>query len=357
VALLFVVSLVSACRGNEAGDGTLGWRRDAVLPFSASNVGAPTGVEELAQRGFDFPLGPAKIWSHYLAYTPGREQVVVCDLDTGRVATIATRNEPTEVFDYAVGSGDVVLYAVLSTLPDVTSGQPVDWRIEAADLRSPRRWRIAAGTGAFEAIPRPAIGGRWIVWTEASATGIAVHTFDLRSGRHYQPAPPEVRAGNTGVTSGGTVVFDGVSTGGRDVFVVPADGASPPRQVTQQGRVQPLIVANGRAAWRNLQPDGQDERWTMVPDGNEQPVQIATDGRVVPGSDFLVAEEGAGATGLVLHPVAFEGESMSLVTAGERLDLDSLWDVHGDTIVWVTVLEPLQTPLRRLLRIGRVIRR
>lgn len=156
-----------------------------------------------------------------------------------------------------------------------------------------------------------------------------------------------------GIGEQDVVVFDGVSGAGRrDVLAVPADGSAPIRRLTDQGDVQPLVVANGRVTWRNG-PAGptEPERWTMVPGRDEELVRVPSRGRAVPGADFLVTEEGEG---LAIHAVAPGMPPVPLVAEGQRLDRGALWDVGGDVVVWVGVDYPPIGAVRRHLHVARV---
>jgi hypothetical protein len=358
VALLTLL-LGSSCSGGERDVGvTLEWRRDPSLPCPQLRSGSDpisTGLD--VERLYDLPLevalGPVKLWGPHLSYPVDRRQVVVCDLVKGKVAVVAERRAAEgTVYDYVVGSGDHVVYTRLSELPNVMD--TVDWAIEAVNLSTGARQVLAERrAGTPDLVPRPAVRGNWVAWTQEEESGVAVRVRDLATNTGRELAGAEVQAGNVGITEQDIVVFDGTpGAGRRDVFAVPADGSAPMRKLTDQGSVQPLVVANGRVTWRNG-PTGptEPERWTMVPGRDEEPVRVASMGRAVPGADFLVTEEGEG---LAVHALSPGTPPVPLVAAGQRLDRGALWDVGGDVVVWVGVDYPPLKEVRRHLHVARV---
>ena len=357
VVVAVVGLLAPGCSGGGPDDEAVVWTETPSLPCPRVEQQSPAsapGADYLADLAVGMKLGAVKLWGHYLSYSTG-DRVVVCDLESGRTAVLAQRPEGTAtLFDYVVGSGDRVVFTRLSKLPSVT--EKVDWAIETVDPATGARRTVAETKAATpELAPRPAIEGPWLAWTQEGSGGVSVETLDLRSGRRRTVAPASTRAGNVGVTTDGRVVFDGSSGPGRerDVFVVPAAGGEI-HKLTNQGAVQPLVVANGRATWRNGS-DGpvEPERWTTALGEGETPVRVMSTGRAVPGPDFLVTEEGEG---LMVHGLRPGDPPMPLVHPGERLDLGALWDVRGELVVWVTVDYPPTTPLRRHLRMARVRR-
>jgi hypothetical protein len=358
-ATLLGFLLASGCSGGE-GDArvTLEWRRDPSLPCPQIRPGSDpisTGLD--VERLYDLPLevavGPVKVWGPHLSYPVAGRQVVVCDLVEGTVAVVADRRAAEgTVYDYVVGSGDHVVYTRLSEVPNVMD--TVDWAIEAVHLSTGERQVLAELRGATpDLVPRPAVRGNLVAWTQEEKGGVAVRVHDLATDAERELAGAEVQAGNVGIGEQDVVVFDGTSGAGRrDVFAVPAHGSAPMRRLTDQGDVQPLVVANGRVTWRNG-PTGpaEPERWTMVPGRDEQPVRVPSRGRAVPGAHFLVTEEG---DGLAVHALSLETPPVPLVAEGQRLDRGALWDVGGDVVVWVGVDYPPIEAVRRHLHVARV---
>jgi hypothetical protein len=360
VAALVPLLLASGCIGVERDARVnLEWRRDPSLPCpqlgsgSSDPMSAGPDVERLYDLPLEVGLGPVKLWGPHLSYPVDRRQVVVCDLVKGKVVVVAERRAAKgTVYDYVVGADEYVVYTRLSDLPNVMD--KVDWAIEAVNLSTGERQVLAEfREGTPDLVPRPSVRGNWVAWTQEEEGGVAVRVHDLATNTGRELAGPEVQAGNVGIAERNVVVFDGTSGAGRrDVFAVPADGSAPLRRLTDQGKVQPLIVANGRVTWRNGAPGPTEpERWTMVPDRDEEPVRVASRGRAVPGGSFLVTEEGEG---LAVHALSPGSPPMPLVAEGQRLDRGALWDVSGDVVVWVGVDYPPLETVRRHLHVARV---
>ncbi len=300
-----------------------------------------------------------RIWDRYLSYTPKRNSVVLCDLATGRTAEVARAKAPGEMFDYAVGSGDKVVYAVLSGVPNADRPVPVKWRLEVLDLGSGKRRRLDEFSVTYAGVPRPMAAGRWVLWTRPTVSGTSVVTFDHRTGRTRIVASGERKAGNAGVSEGGLVAFDGEGpSGSRQVFVTPADGTGAARPITDHAAVRPIAVANGRVAWRDTPAGGPEQRWTTAIGSDEPPRSVDAMARVVPGADFMVAEvpvEGD-LPRLAVHDVNRPGTSWPLLPENERVDLGSYWDVSGDLIAWVSIELDSAGQVKRHLRLARVVR-
>lgn len=362
-AALFLALFVSGCSA-ENGQGeevTIKWRRDPSLPcphlYPPSPPSRALDIEPLHDLPLEVSVGPVKLWGPYLSYPVDRRRVVLCNLANGEVAVVAERraSEGT-VYDYVVGSGERVVYTRLSTLPNVL--EKVNWAIEAVNVSTGERRVLAELHQATpDLVPRPAANDRFVAWTHETNGGVAVRVHELTTGDERELAPAKMQAGNVGITEDDLVVFDGESgLRRRDVFAVPADGSTPPRRLTDQGAVQPLIVANGRVTWRNSVPGAEAaERWTMVVGRNDErtlvPVRVEASGRAVPGAEFLVTEDGGG---LMIHAVVPGTPPVPLVMKGQRLDRGALWDVRGDIVVWVGVDYPPIDTVRRHLHLARV---
>jgi hypothetical protein len=375
-ALLCVSPVLLSCSGNGDANASA-WRRPGGLPCpeiasSPTPQGPSPTITPIADIGHETRLSSLRLWGNFLAYAAEGRSIVVCDVRRGRVRDIATVEEGSPaVLDYVVGSGDIVVYSQLSRLPEVdTADDAAAWTIESFDLRNGERRRLARSGPAgsvgteYDVLPIPSIEWPWVAWTSVTDDDAGpdtggkrlrsgeVHTFDLRTGRRRTVAAAPMRPGHASVTRG-IVVFDGTvpgaPDGSRDIFVVPADGSAPPRQLTTQGRVRPPTARDGRVAWRtDASGNGPEELWTMALTASE-PTRLPSGTNPVPGEDIVVAVT---SKRLAAHVAAgSKTVTLELTPDPDRrlLDFEPRWDVEGGVVAWSTIERPIRsTPVRHL---------
>lgn len=377
----------------------LKWKTDPRLPCTTYSIVRPGTPSERAgamalylDADLPFDQDISYVWmsDRYLGYTPTKKRAVVCDLHTGQVTTVyQVPHGSQRVVDYSVGSQGTVVYSTLSKRPNVTNGEPATWTIEAVDLRTGKHRHVAKSAGVdhadalYDFLPQPVVDWPWVAWlqpdrkrrvedvpdTRDAGVG-AVHTYDLRSGRHRVIAPDAVRPEQVELAEG-FVVFDGTSAGAdpsrvRSLFVAPADGSKPPTHLTDQDAVLPPSGANGRVSWQSRPSVGAepDALWTMAVGYPDTPVRLLPGAdHSVPSEEFVVAQVDDVASklhkALVAYDVANPGAPPLVLAEESRLqmlDLGTRWDVHGNRVVWATIADPLGRQRDRHLRIARVVR-
>jgi hypothetical protein len=361
------------CSGTTA-DG-VDWRAAGTLPCPRLDAKTKThdavdppdlSLEPVGRAAFSGSVGFADLWGRYVSFTPNAEGVVVCDLHTGRVTTVARKaNGSSVLYDYTAGSRQTVVFSSLSRVPDPNrENGSVDWTISSMDVRTGARRDLAKSTEptGVDRLPLPQVDWPWVVWLQSHASSSSggqpadLHVVDLRDA-HHDVRPLGAGATSVGITNG-MVVYDTPGTpaaaGDRDLFMVPAEGGRPETRLTNVGDVGNFIVANGGVVFsRHRGPAGL---WMMPVDGSQPAVDLGAGRHGVPGRGFALMNR---IDGLFVQRAA-DRRSLLLVgpdgVDGQFVDNETKYDVDGDIVLWATRAES-GAPGSRLLRLDRVLDR
>jgi hypothetical protein len=387
VAATIVGVLPGACSpsADSAAKTPIRWRDPGGLPCGevpeatgrtnarATGTGRSLSVHHVGDFPFTSLVGLVKLWGSYLTFRePDQRAILVCNLATGKVAAIASADEPAAVFGPAVGARSTIVYT------EMTSGGARDgvtgWRIRALDLRTGSRRDLAKSperTGPGRRfVPQPYVDWPWVAWVEASngdEEARQVRVVDLRDGRSRLLVESSARPTLVGVT-GGLVVYEaatGEGTGdekehdGHDLFAVdPSTGER--QRLSAQGGVNGFVAANGWVAWRRTDDPGRPpETWVAPVDGSRPPARLGASEQsvplehAVPGDGYVVADHD-GQLG-VFDLDRPDGQPLPLHDQASRWrDRQFSWDADGTLAVWATAEMPLRQPLRRHLHLARV---
>lgn len=334
----------------------------------------PLAIEHLGDFRFTAQVGLVKLWDRYLTFRRADQQdVLVCNLSTGEVATVARADRGAEMMlGPAVGSRDTVVYTEITSLStNDGSDSGADWRIRTVDMRTGARRTVAERSPDAPAqrrlVPQPHVEWPWVAWLQATEAEGAVGggrgqvwTMDLRSSERRMLVDRDARPVLVGVT-GGMVVYDAVTAedddpASRDLFIVdPRTGER--RRLTTEGGVREFTAANGWVAWqRTPGPDRGPETWVAPVDGSRPAVRLGMIEEAIPGNGFVLADRDANLVAFDLQRVDADPLPLHDKASAWR-DRQLLWDADDAIVVWATAEFPFGSPpLRRHLHIARLVR-
>jgi hypothetical protein len=300
------------------------------------------------------------LWGSRVAYVSEERAVVVCDLRTGEARVVGRVDRAKEFVGGVRAHGDTVVWTEYENTMHPEGAAP--WVMRVHDLRRGRTSSIATGSprGRYFTTPEPEIEGSTVVWLDLPANGPAddgpdLVAYELRTGTRRTlssgtyPYSPHITQGQ--------VYFSAKTEESRDLFVVPADGSSPPRRLTHEGGVDELDARNGWVTWLRF-PVHHDPRETI----GDLPVvalRIGTTETRVVASGVHPPRAGNG----VVFGSSVEVNGYFVVNA-DGTDLRTFpntehqadWSIDGNRVAWSTVDNPLGKRKPAYLRIGRVER-
>lgn len=354
VALSF---LLPACAGS----------RNASLPQPSTAPTTPEGGLRL-EPVVTIDPGPGRVhsvvvWDHFVGWAAGPtadadpDRLFLYNLETKDSRVIARTKYRGGTIPRLRASKDSVVYVDMNRVASDVDAS-VEWHMYELSLSTGRERTLARSASAsdLERPPIPSVAWPWVVWFQPEEQGRTVRSFDLRDGRQKVLASASTAGQLSLDDTTANAHYDDASREGRDVFSVPADGSSPPSQVTTSGRADFPIARNGGVSWQ--EPPEADSMSLWFKEVTAQPRRVSEAGAYgptagsnpFPGRGFVVWLLG---NQLVARDSA--AVRPHVVVQEADVSIPARWWVDGDRVAWAT-LTSIGTPNERSeIRVSRVV--
>jgi hypothetical protein len=304
-------------------------------------------------------------WGHFVAWAAGAspdadpDRLFLYDLDTKETRVVARTKYRGGTIPRLRASNDSIVYVDMNRVASDADAS-VEWQMYELSVSTGVERTLARSQSASdrENPPIPSVAWPWVVWFHPEKEGRSVRSFDLRDGRHRVLAPA-TSAGQLSLDdTTATAHYDDATTGGRDIFALPADGSSSPKKVTSSGRADFPIARNGGVAWQEPPNADSESLWFKEVAGGE-PRRVSEPGSggptagssPFPGRGFVVWLLGdqlvVRDTSAMLPPVVVQQADVSI---------PGRWWVDGDRLAWATLRGIGGTSERSEIHVARIVK-